>query len=467
MKTKLLAKRCDRGMWLVNSLAGLILFFVAGLVHAQVLVANDDSFGIPFVPVGDPPFFVEAYGVLNNDTIDLGDGELAPAGENGATSEILTDVSNGTLSCPDYPALSLCPDGSFEYTPGVDFTGTDSFTYQAVSVTDVSLPATVTLTACTEEFPLVFSCWQEASYLEKLAENGFNAYLESFEGIEWDTVRSTFDTTNSATEIISQGITWTTNHQGTNDITTGTGPALTGQWGVFDPEHGYATGSSADCDLDTPPDSCLFHDGVSGKIQPGATVLNGVGGYITGFTGSNIEIVLYGTTSLDGTTSVVVGRLPDPDHYFFGLIDTSATGFNHFEFREIDGKVGQERLIFADDFIFGTTDEVPVNNPPVLDAIGDRLVFEGDLLSFVLTASEPDGDIWGFTMEGAPAGSSLVNNGDGTATFNWTPDVGQAADYPVSFTVTDTGLPQASDSETITITVASKMCISCILYLLL
>jgi len=83
--------------------------------------------------------------------------------------------------------------------------------------------------------------------------------------------------------------------------------------------------------------------------------LRGAGGFFTGFTGANIVVIL------DGANQIGLGKLPDPGHHFFGVIDTN--GFTGFEFRETDGKVGQERLIFGDDFTFGTV------APPMVSVI--------------------------------------------------------------------------------------------------
>jgi hypothetical protein len=96
-----------------------------------------------------------------------------------------------------------------------------------------------------------------------------------------------------------------------------------------------------------------------------------------------------------------------------------------------------------------------VNRPPILDPIGDRSVTEGEVLSFILTASDPDGDLLAYTVDGLPAGAELIDNGDGTAQFNWLPSTGQAGEYPVSFTLTDTGVPSLADTEAILITVAA------------
>ena len=48
-----------------------------------------------------------------------------------------------------------------------------------------------------------------------------------------------------------------------------------------------------------------------------------------------------------------LGLVAVADSQFFGVIDT--TGFTTFRVEETDGKVGQERLVFGDDFTFGTT----------------------------------------------------------------------------------------------------------------
>ena len=332
-----------RGLNFVYRLVGLMLLVAANSAHAQLL-AVDDSFGVPF----GEPLLVENPGVLKNDTLE--DDEGKPQTDFGGTTELLTDVSNGTLSCPSNGALKLCADGSFDYAPGPGFSGTDSFTYQASSP-DFSDTATVTLTACSGG-PELFTCWKESSFRAKLAELGFSSFAEGFESAAWDGVRSSVNTSNTAPEITSQGISWTTNHPATNPITTGSGPALTGEWGVYDANHGDANGSSAVCDVDEPPVTCLFHDGISGSIpvngDPLHSSLHAVGAYITGFSGANIDIIL------DGVNQGPIGKLPDSGHHFFGVIDTSMTGFKTFSFEEQDGKVGQALFIFADDFIIAT-----------------------------------------------------------------------------------------------------------------
>ena len=92
-----------------------------------------------------------------------------------------------------------------------------------------------------------------------------------------------------------------------------------------------------------------------------------------------------------------------------------------------------------------------INNAPVLDLIGSKNVNEGETLQFSVTASDPDFDTLSVTMTQLP-GSTLQSNGNGTWTFNWTPDFNAADTYPIRFTVTDNGNPVASDFEDIIIT---------------
>jgi len=230
----------------------------------------------------------------------------------------------------------------------VDFPGTDSFTYQA-SVGLETSQATVMLSAC-DAGPTVFTCWMEAPYLAKLGELGYGIFQEGFEDdAVWGSVRYS----NTAPSVLSQGITWQTNHPDPpagNEITTGNGAAVTGLWGVFDPNHGYATGTVGECDVNNPPAHCLFKDGMTGTREAGAGVLYGAGGYFTGVDQPNLALIL------DGGAPIGLGKISVGTEQFFGVIDTA--GFTTFRFEETDGKIGQSKLVFADDFSFGTESTV-------------------------------------------------------------------------------------------------------------
>ncbi|UCD16704.1 MAG: hypothetical protein JSV44_09615 [Candidatus Zixiibacteriota bacterium] len=93
---------------------------------------------------------------------------------------------------------------------------------------------------------------------------------------------------------------------------------------------------------------------------------------------------------------------------------------------------------------------INVNLPPELAAIGDTSVTEGETLVLTLSADPVDGDPLIFSVNPVLDNSNLVNHGDNTATFTFSPGYDQAGAYVVTFAVTDGEL---IDEETITITV--------------
>ncbi len=87
------------------------------------------------------------------------------------------------------------------------------------------------------------------------------------------------------------------------------------------------------------------------------------------------------------------------------------------------------------------------NRVPVLAPIGDRMVSENEELTFIVSASDPDGDTLSFNTTQLPAGATFD---PASHTFTWIPSFTQAGSYDVTFEVTDGSL---ADEETITITV--------------
>ena len=92
---------------------------------------------------------------------------------------------------------------------------------------------------------------------------------------------------------------------------------------------------------------------------------------------------------------------------------------------------------------------VITNTPPALDPIGDKTVLEGALLSFVVSATDADGDVLTFNASNLPVGAQF---NAANQIFSWAPGMDQAGIYPVTFAVSD---GQESASETISITVVN------------
>ena len=344
----------------------LLAMFAATPATAQVMDAVDDAWDLDF----GQELVVDNPGVLDNDLLD---GEAAF--EMGALAELVVDAAQGTLV--------LNPDGSFTYTPDPDFDGFDSFVYAAVADT-ISDQATVILNSCGGG-PDVFFCWTEGGFQAMTTDRGYYTNFESFEDdAAWVAVR----TPDSLPSVTNHGIRWTSNYPDapvSNPISTTSGPPRTGMWAIFDPNHGYAEGTPTICDVDSFPETCLYHDGFTGEVEPGVSPLVGVGGYVTGSFGANVAIVINDTTLYPG------GQISG--YQFFGVVDTRPAGFTKFEFREVDGKVGQAFFVFGDDFTFLTT------APPVVSAardVGTRVFFAG-------AGPNPSGGAttWRYSLAGA------------------------------------------------------------------
>ncbi|MFZ5469799.1 MAG: putative Ig domain-containing protein [Myxococcota bacterium] len=101
----------------------------------------------------------------------------------------------------------------------------------------------------------------------------------------------------------------------------------------------------------------------------------------------------------------------------------------------------------AETFSITVTAAPPNNRPPVLGPIGERTVVEGATLTFVVTASDPDGDALTLSASPLPSGASFDPS---TGGFLWSPTAGQQGNHAVTFSVTDGVL---TDSEVVTLRV--------------
>jgi hypothetical protein len=88
-----------------------------------------------------------------------------------------------------------------------------------------------------------------------------------------------------------------------------------------------------------------------------------------------------------------------------------------------------------------------VNRSPTLTAISPQTIDENQLLTFTLSATDPDGDTLTYSSPNLPQSASLDS---ATGAFTWRPAYNQAGAYNVTFTASDGSL---SDSKDTTITV--------------
>ncbi|MBI2120470.1 MAG: putative Ig domain-containing protein [Parcubacteria group bacterium] len=91
-----------------------------------------------------------------------------------------------------------------------------------------------------------------------------------------------------------------------------------------------------------------------------------------------------------------------------------------------------------------------VNRAPEFAAVGSQEVLENQLLTFTVSAPDPDGDAVVLTASNLPSGASFNSS---TGGFSWMPNSSQAGSYVASFTATDNGTPIASSVLDAVITV--------------
>jgi hypothetical protein len=91
--------------------------------------------------------------------------------------------------------------------------------------------------------------------------------------------------------------------------------------------------------------------------------------------------------------------------------------------------------------------------PPAMQFIPDRTVKEGSQISFLVEASDPNGDKVILSAAPLPSGAKFTDGGAGQAIFDWTPVVGQAGKYSVTYQASD-GTLSTSQSAAIVVTPA-------------
>jgi hypothetical protein len=111
--------------------------------------------------------------------------------------------------------------------------------------------------------------------------------------------------------------------------------------------------------------------------------------------------------------------------------------------------------------LFSQTTPVP-NQPPDLDPIGNKFIMPEELLSFEVTAIDPDLDSVTISAENLPTGSSFNYEGWDSGlgkykgAFSWTPEIGQEGVYQDVRFIADDG--ESTSDESIKISVGTYVC---------
>ncbi|MBU1318842.1 MAG: IPT/TIG domain-containing protein [candidate division Zixibacteria bacterium] len=192
-------------------------------------------------------------------------------------------------------------------------------------------------------------------------------------------------------------------------------------------------------------------DTVRVEVVERAPVLAAIGSQIV-TEGANLNVGV-SASDPDGTTpSLTAENVP-----INATFTDNGDGTGTFDFNPDFTQAGTYSIRFiASDGVLADTEIVAItvndagNQAPVLAAIGSQVVDENVNLNFGVSASDPDATTPALTAEDIPANATFTDNGDGTGTFDFTPDYTQAGPYSVRFIASDGAL---ADTEIVAITV--------------
>jgi hypothetical protein len=222
-----------------------------------------------------------------------------------------------------------------------------------------------------------------------------------------------------------------------------------------------------------------FYDAATGQSYRRINLTNAFNALMPGDEYGSTSAAAHSLGTLNGSSQVVGGisKLSDADWFQFTAAATGTATFHiatshnltptwsgaggsasgsSYSFNVVAGQSYSVGLSTSDGVgwygITITSTGTPANVAPVLGAIGNRTVNEGNLLSFTATATDANsGQSLTYSLSNAPAGATIDPS---TGAFSWTPTAAQGpASYNVTVIVTDNGSPALSDSETFTITV--------------
>jgi VCBS repeat-containing protein len=402
------------------------------------LNSNVATVTITVNPINDAPVAVDDSYVTDEDTeLTIPFGELLGVLDNDI--DIDGDALTAALVVgPTDGMLTLNSDGSFAYTPDDDFNGTDSFTYVANDGEFDSNEATVTITVNPiNDAPVAVD----------------DSYVTDEDTSLMITLPGVLD---NDTDIDGDAL--------TAALVAGGGP-LNGSLDLnSDGSFTYTPGADFNGE-----DSFTYvaNDGEFDSNEATVTItVNPINdapvlGLIEEQTVNELTELTFSASATDVDTpindlifsldSAPTGAMIDPDTGVFSWTPGEDQDGSHmFEVVVSDGFLADSQLV--------TINVDEVNTAPVLDMIGDQNVDGSGTVTFTATATDTDlvsADMvpnnLTFSLAGVVPTGAMIDAVSGE--FSWTPGPDQGGPHTFDVVVTDDGLPNLSDSETITVTV--------------
>jgi len=330
------------------------------------------------------------------------------------TYSIVDGTTNGVLGLVNVDQVT--------YTPNGDYNGEDSFTFKANDGIDDSNTATISITVdAINDAPVAVA--DVASVDEDAVLTVAKATLISNDqDIDGDslTLSSVFNPVNGTVEIVVDDVVFipTANYFGLASF----------DYTVFD---GSLTDTTTVAvTVDPVNDAPVADDGVASTVEEAPVTIDLVANDIDDDPLTYLIVDGPANGSLGAVSGNQVTYTPNSNY----------TGPDSFTFKVNDG---------TDDSNTATVSITvsEVNDPPVLDPIGDKSVDELTTLTFTATATDPDSSLT-YSLISAPAGASIDPD---TGVFSFTPTEAQGpGGYTLTVNVTD-GF--SIDFEEITITV--------------
>jgi hypothetical protein len=414
--------------------AGEYTFTVKVCDNGTPSLCDEEEITVTVTEVNGAPVAVDnAYGTLKNQVLNvsapgvLGNDTDADLPANTLTAVLVADIPAGEGT------LVLASSGAFSYTPPAGFTGATSFTYKVYDGALYSGIATVTITVTDSNLAPTDIMLTDQTILENLPIGSVTAYLSALDpnvgdSFTYSLVSGAGDTDNASFSISGNQLLSSAVFDYETKDSYSVRIRVTDQGGLWYEESFVITildvndaPVANDQTVSTPEDTALAIT-LTGSDQDGdaltyAVIANPLHGVLTG-TAPNL-------------TYTPAANYSGPDGFTFQASD--------------DYLVSNIATV--------TINVLPVNDAPVLGAIGDKSVAEEVLLSFTAAATDADlpTNSLTYSLVSAPAGAAIDPT---TGAFTWTPTEAQGAgEYTFTVKVCDNGTPSLCDEEEITVTV--------------